>query len=147
MSALIEFKTKFLVDNLKIYETEYWVWSLRPHQVTMGAGILSLKRQCESFSQLKKDEFADLYNVISIIEGTLKKIFDYDVINYLMLMFFDKQVHYHVLPRYSKKLLLLNQEWSDSAYPGVPKLIGDNTENEILTAVLSKIKTGLILKD
>jgi len=54
------FNSKFNVDELLIVQTEYWRWSLRPIQCTLGAGILSLRRPAETMSELSADEGADL---------------------------------------------------------------------------------------
>ena len=40
--SISEFKNKFRVEDLKIFESKHWAWSLRPHQATLGAGILWL---------------------------------------------------------------------------------------------------------
>lgn len=80
MSMNEEFKEKFKVNEYKVYESEHWIWSLRPHQATLGSGILSLKRECPAFSELKPDEYADLNNIIKVIEPALMKTFNYDVI-------------------------------------------------------------------
>jgi diadenosine tetraphosphate (Ap4A) HIT family hydrolase len=69
---LIEFQEKFKVNKYKIYHSEYWIWSLRPHQATLGAGILSLKRECSVFSKLKEEEYTDLDKIIKVIEPALK---------------------------------------------------------------------------
>ncbi|MDD4048623.1 MAG: hypothetical protein PHI90_07380 [Clostridia bacterium] len=47
-----ELKNKFKTEELMIHGTEYWIWSLRPVQATLGAGVLSLKRECPVFSKL-----------------------------------------------------------------------------------------------
>src|SRR5690554_6952221 len=120
MSIYEEFEDKFKVNEYKIYESEHWIWSLRPHQATLGAGILSLKRECFAFSELKPDEYADLNNIIKVIEPALMKAFNYDVINYLMLMMFDKHVHYHIFPRYKTPIEVLGETWKDENWPAVP---------------------------
>src|SRR5690606_37151179 len=119
MTILREFQEKCKVNENKIYETDYWIWSLRPRQATIGAGILSLKRECGSFAELEQEEFADLNNIIKIIEPALKRSFNYDVINYLMLMMFDKHVHYHIFPRYEKPLEILGETWKDENWPAL----------------------------
>src|SRR5690554_6450742 len=103
MSILKEFQKKFRVNEFKIYETDFWIWSLRPHQTTIGSGILSLKRECSTFKELNQEEFCDLKNIVKVVENNLEDIFNYDVINYLMLMMFDKHVHYHIIPRYKER--------------------------------------------
>ncbi len=140
----LRFQEKFIISGLKIYETKYWIWSLRPVQVTLGAGVLSLKRECLTLSELNQEEFSDLNNVIKIIEKTLKRAFDYDVMNYLMLMMVDKQVHYHVIPRYERTMDFEGLSWKDSGWPGVPNLAGNETDMKILYKIKDEIEDNLI---
>lgn len=144
MSELMsDFKNKFKIQKLTIYETDYWVWSLRPHQATLGASILSLKRECATFAELRAEEFADLGNMIKVIEPTLKNIFHYDIMNYLMLMMVDKQVHYHVIPRYENQVELFGNNWKDNYWPGVPNLAGEALDINKLVDICSNIKENL----
>lgn len=138
-----EFKNKFKIEELLILETEHWIWSLRPVQATLGAGILSLKRECTALSELNQEEFSDLNNIIKGIEITLKKAFNYDIMNYLMLMMVDKQVHYHVIPRYERTIDLAGTSWIDSGWPGVPNLAGEEIESRRLDEIFSAIKENL----
>lgn len=143
MSSLLDFRNKFNVDNLKIFETDYWIWSLRPHQATIGAGILSLKRECATFGELESKEFTDLNNIIKVIEPTLKSTFNYDIINYLMLMMVDKHVHYHVFPRYQNSVVVLGDTWNDKAWPAVPALLGEPLSNKKLQEIILLIKSKI----
>ena len=52
----MQFEEKFKTKELKIIESKYWIWSLRPNQVTLGSTIISLKRECNSFSELNHNE-------------------------------------------------------------------------------------------
>ncbi len=138
------FEFKFKTEELLIYETEYWIWSLRPVQVTLGAGVLSLKRECPVFSELNQEEFCDLNNIIKVIEKTLKATFNYDIINYLMLMMVDKQVHYHVIPRYERTMDFAGVLWKDSGWPGAPNLAGDEVHVKVLKEIKNEIKKNVI---
>lgn len=140
-----EFNKKFKIEELLICETKYWCWSLRPEQSTLGAGVLSLKRGCPVFSELNQEEFCDLNNIIKIIEKTLKKTFSYDIINYLMLMMVDKQVHYHVIPRYERTIMFAGISWNDSGWPGVPNLADNKIYINELHEILNAIKENLII--
>lgn len=145
MSKIMDdFRKKFRTEELLIYETKYWLWSLRPVQATLGAGVLSLKRQCPVFSELNQEEFCDLKNIIKVIEITLKKTFNYDIMNYLMLMMVDKQVHYHVIPRYERTMDFAGISWRDSGWPGVPSLAGDELDMHELHEIQNAIKEDLI---
>lgn len=143
MTTIIEFQKKFKVKEYKIHETEHWIWSLRPHQATLGAGILSLKRECAAFAELEQKEFADLKNIINVIEPTLKRSFKYDVINYLMLMMLDKHVHYHIFPRYKRPVELLGEVWKDESWPAVPQLGGEQLSSEKLREITQFIKSRI----
>ena len=89
------FNEKFKVEDLLIVQTDYWRWSVRPLQCTVGAGILSLKRPAESMSELTLEEGKDLVVITKIIEATLKKAFNMEKMNYIMLMMVDYHIHYH----------------------------------------------------
>jgi len=146
MSRLMEeFKNKFKIEELLIYETKHWIWSLRPVQATLGAGVLSLKRECLTFGEVNQEEFTDLYNVIKVIESTLKKTFNYDIMNYLMLMMVDKQVHYHVIPRYESTIDFAGTLWEDTCWPGVPNLAGEETEIKALEDIKYVISKNLTI--
>lgn len=142
---LSEFEKKFKTDEFLIYESKYWVWSLRPVQATLGAGVLSLKRECPEFSELNQEEFCDLKNIIKVIEKTLKQTFNYDIMNYLMLMMVDKQVHYHVIPRYERTINFAGISWKDSGWPGVPNLAGNELDMRELHEIQNAIKENLIV--
>ena len=143
--VLKDFRKKFKTDELLIYETEYWIWSLRPIQVTLGASVLSSKRECPVFSELNQEEFSDLNNIIKVIENTLMKTFNYDVMNYLMLMMVDKQVHYHVIPRYERTISFVGLSWNDSGWPGVPNLSGNEIDINELHKIRNAIKANLVV--
>lgn len=137
---LAEFKEKFMTEELKIYESKYWEWILRKNHPTIGSSILYLKRECYSFSDLTIDEIIDYKEIVTIIEKTYKKLFNYDVMNYLMLMLVDKQLHFHVFPRYSKGVEFDNQLYKDTYWPKPVDL----TENNVEMNTLYKLKKYLI---
>lgn len=143
--VIIDFNEKFKIEGLLICETDYWNWSLRPGQATLGSGILSLKRECPAFSELNQEEFSDLKSIIKIIEETLKKSFGYDIINYLMLMMVDKQVHYHIIPRYKKNIDFNDRLWIDFNWPNLPDLTEEEIDCDMLNKILMTVKENLVL--
>lgn len=123
MSATLEeFRAKFRIAELTLYQSSHWTWSLRPSPATLGAGILSLNRFCTSFAELSADEGADLAAIVKHIDARLQKVFAPDRMNYLMLMMVDRQLHFHVLPRYSTEREAGGLFWSDSDWPKPPTL-------------------------
>jgi diadenosine tetraphosphate (Ap4A) HIT family hydrolase len=140
--ALEAFQEKFRTRELLVREFEHWLWSVRPVQATLGAGILSLKRYAEKFSDVSEGETAELAKVGAIIEKTLGEAFHYDKINYLMLMMVDPHVHFHVVPRYASGRSFAGQEWRDPGWPALPHLAGEPADGETLRAVVERLKSA-----
>ena len=92
---------KFGYPHSVIKSYQYWSVLLRPQQVTLGALILGAHSQAEAFSDLDGVEIEELSSIIKHLELTLSRCFNYDKINYLMLMMVDPKVHFHVIPRYA----------------------------------------------
>lgn len=135
------FIEKFRVRELLISESEYWTWSLRPVQPTIGSGILALKRYAESFSSISPEEAKDLIVAVKNLELKLKSKFNYEKLNYLMLMMVDPHLHFHVIPRYSKSILFENIQWKDEGWPGLPVLNVGEVDNKDLLKIRSLLKT------
>jgi len=117
-----EFKIKFNVDEYTIFKNKSWTWSLRPAQPTLGSGIISLNRYALQLSEVTPNEMKDLGALIQVVEKTTKETFNYDVMNYLMLMMVDHHVHYHVIPRYNGIRIFDHLEWVDNGWPAIPVL-------------------------
>lgn len=135
------FNKKFMVDDLLIIQTEFWKWSVRPTQCTIGAGILSLKRPAESMADLTVEEGADLIKITKIIESTLKRAFKAEKMNYIMLMMVDFHVHYHVVPRYSHDITFADHEFKDLGWPKPPILDAEAVNIETLMTIRDYLKS------
>jgi diadenosine tetraphosphate (Ap4A) HIT family hydrolase len=113
---------KFGYPATLVREFEHWVVLVRPAQVTLGSLVLAAKGDATAYHELSREAFAEQHDVISGIEAALGEFCDYERINYLMLMMVDPNVHFHVIPRYSR-----SREWSgieipDVGWPGPPEL-------------------------
>lgn len=137
------FNEKFKVEDLLIIQTNHWRWSLRPLQCTLGAGILSLKRPAESMSELTAEEGKDLIVITRIIESTLKKAFNMEKMNYIMLMMVDYHIHYHVVPRYSRDISFAGTNFKDLGWPKPPILDADALSMEVLQKIKNHLKSLL----
>ena len=114
-------------ENL-IKEYKNWLLLLRPEQTTLGSLVLIEKSFQKKYSKITHRSHQELGFVIKDIENTLKMLFGYNKINYLMLMMIDKEVHYHVIPRYSKDVFFEEAKFVDKGWPGLPLL---NYNNDI----------------
>lgn len=142
--TLEEFRMKFRLDDLTLCRSEFWTWSLRPGQVTLGAGILSLNRHAAALSEAAADEMRDLEKMVKAIEGALGKSFAPDIMNYLMLMMVDRHVHYHVIPRYNGPRSFAGLDWTDPGWPALPAMAADQCPGEeVLLAVKAELAARL----
>lgn len=113
---------KFGFPATLLREFRHWVVLVRPAQVTLGSLVLAAKSEATEYSKLDPEAFAEQADAISYIEQTLSGFVQYERINYLMLMMVDRQVHFHVLPRYSAPRTFNGTEFADTGWPGPPRL-------------------------
>lgn len=123
---------KFGAPQTIIRSYRYWSVLLRPAQATLGALVLAAHEPVTAFSELSLPSFTELQQVTQHIETTLTKAFQYNKINYLMLMMVDLDVHFHVLPRYAQPQVFAGMEFVDAGWPGVPNLGQINKTDEAI---------------
>ncbi|MBD1422502.1 HIT family protein [Sphingobacterium chuzhouense] len=112
-----DFKQKFDIVNLTIKKVGSWIISLRPLQVTIGSLVLSLDRPCYDIGDLTDSESQELGRAFKVIKEVYAKTFSPDKVNYLLLMMVDKQVHFHVIPRYGREVIFKNNRFEDEHWP------------------------------
>ncbi|MDG2530084.1 HIT family protein [Caulobacter endophyticus] len=106
----------------KVAETDHWLVLVRPKQPTFGSLVLVCKEPVQAFSDLSAAAFADMQVAVAGIERVLKAKVAYEKINYLMLMMVDRDVHFHVLPRYEGAREHKGQSFPDTGWPAAPAL-------------------------
>lgn len=132
--------TKFGYPETLLKQYNHWAVLLRPQQVTLGSIIIISNENAEKFSDISEEGFAELKQVTSKVESVLKLKFCYDKINYLMLMMVDPEVHFHVIPRYSKKVEFFGTTFDDHGWPGAPNL---GKVNDLEPIVFRKLASDL----
>lgn len=113
---------KFGYPESLIKDYQSWVVLLRPQQVTLGSLVLACKEPVKQFGEVSPAGFAELSQAVAHLESALSSAFQFDRINYLMLMMVDPDVHFHVLPRYAEARSFEGQSFSDQSWPGPPAL-------------------------
>lgn len=132
---------KFGAPQTIIHSFQYWSVLLRPAQATLGALVLIAHEPVKAFSGLSAASFAEMHAVINQIEFTLTQAFQYDKINYLMLMMVDPDVHFHIIPRYAQPKLYADMTFIDAGWPAVPQLGQINeTDETINQKIIAHIK-------
>lgn len=113
---------KFGYPATLLRELEHWVILLRPAQVTLGSLVLAAKSEVAAYGELPPKAFAEQRLAVASIEAALSAFCSYERINYLMLMMVDRQVHFHVIPRYDGVRAWRGIRFLDSGWPGPPDL-------------------------
>jgi diadenosine tetraphosphate (Ap4A) HIT family hydrolase len=113
---------KFGFPRSLVAETASWLILVRPSQPTFGSLVLVCKEKAEAFAELSPEAFADLGEAVRSVERVLGVAVEYQRINYLMLMMVDRDVHFHVLPRYEGARRFEGLSIPDEGWPGPPKL-------------------------
>ena len=119
MQATLE---KFGYPSSLIKEFEHWMVLLRPQQVTLGSVILIEKSGQTRLSDLSTESFVEYGQVVKKLEKALESLFQYNKINYLMLMMVDPEVHFHVIPRYEAERVYGGVRFIDHGWPKLPDL-------------------------
>ena len=136
---------KFGAPGTCVKEYSKWVLLLRPQQVTLGSLVLVCREPASAFSGISAGAFAELATITSQLEQSLARNFDYDKINYLMLMMVDPDVHFHVIPRYAESREFGGQSFHDYGWPGPPALGEVNpTDEQMNKKVLDQLKSSWI---
>lgn len=113
---------RFGYPQTLIREYDHWLVLLREPQATLGSLVLCAKSDATEFSALSSAAFKEMGTVVGDIERALKAAFDYERINYLMLMMVDPNVHFHVIPRYSQARSACGLTIADPGWPAMPQL-------------------------
>jgi diadenosine tetraphosphate (Ap4A) HIT family hydrolase len=113
---------KFGAPGSRIQGYEYWSVLLRNPQLTLGSLILAAHGPATAWAGLDPRSFTELHRVVTDLEAALKEAFQYERLNYLMLMMVDPHVHFHVIPRYSAPRDFAGRAFLDAGWPGPPDL-------------------------
>lgn len=108
----------------------------------MGALVLVANGPETRFSALPSQAFTEQASVIKDIEQILSSMFNYDKMNYLMLMMVDPNVHYHVLPRYAEPTTFETWTIEDIGWPGQPDLSGGSDEDALVGSLTKSLKAA-----
>ena len=103
-----------------------WHVLMRPAQPTLGSLVLVCSEPVRSFGTISPEAGAQLAEATGEIERVLGEAFQFDKINYLMLMMVDPDVHFHVLPRYSQAREYAGLPFVDDSWPGPPDVTAAN---------------------
>lgn len=113
---------KFGDPATRVAQSAHWTVLLRPKQPTLGSLVLVCREPAAAFAELSAAAFADLRGIVQRVESVLREVSAYERINYLMLMMVDRDVHFHVIPRYEGTRNFHGADYRDAGWPGPPAL-------------------------
>lgn len=116
------FRDKFQLDALTVMETEHWVLSVRPQQLTLGSMILSTRTNVLDFASLNETQARDMAILLGEAEQRVKARWGAVRINALCLMMKDPLLHFHIFPRYENAVIFQGEEWIDADWPNPPQI-------------------------
>jgi diadenosine tetraphosphate (Ap4A) HIT family hydrolase len=132
---------RFEYPNLLVRDYERWAVVLRRHQPTLGALVLINKSDALAWPDVGPEAFADLSPITTAIERCLRAAFNYDKINYLMLMMVDPNVHFHVFPRYGRDVSFEGVVFKDHGWPKAPDIAsGPLLDDHVATKLIDRLK-------
>jgi diadenosine tetraphosphate (Ap4A) HIT family hydrolase len=117
---------KFGYPDSLVKELDHWAVLVRPAQPTLGSLVLVCRDEAGRFGDISQAAASELKRATSEIERVLAEAFDYQKINYLMLMMVDPDVHFHVLPRYAEDREYAGAHFVDGTWPGPPDITAAN---------------------
>lgn len=134
---------KFGWPDTVIRSYAHWQVLVRPAQVTLGALVVACNEPVTRFGDVSSAGFAELAQVVADCERTLSQAFNYERINWLMLMMVDPDVHFHVLPRYADVRTFAGIAFQDRGWPGPPALDSADPSNAPAVPALRAHLQGL----
>jgi len=142
---LSETLKKFGYPDTLIKEYNNWYLLCRPGQITLGSMVLICKDKVTAFSEISEQSFNEFPKIIRQIESTIKKLFNFDKINYGMFMMKDPEVHFHIVPRYSQDKNFEGFIFKDTGWPSMfdwknPHEVDKTTFNKLVKKLKSEFK-------
>jgi diadenosine tetraphosphate (Ap4A) HIT family hydrolase len=122
-----------------IKEYKYWVVLFRYRQVTIGSLIIMSKSDKSQLGDLSTEQWAGFAEASHDVETWLKDAFGAEKFNYLALMMKDPEVHFHVIPRYSKPVAFAGKEFIDPDWPLATERKALELDTETLDAIKQRI--------
>ena len=134
------FREKFQVDALTLEQSEHWVLSIRPQQLTLGSMVLSVRSNVLDFASLNQAQSSEMALLLGEAELRVKKYLGAIRINALCLMMQDPLLHFHIFPRYESVVRFEGEDWVDSDWPKPPIVRPTEVQPRINQALLSTLR-------
>lgn len=108
---------KFDLNNNLIKEYEYWMLLIKVEQNRLGSCVAILKRDAFPLSKVTPTEMEEYAHIAYEIETALELAFKPHLVHHMSLMYKDRQIHFHIIPRYTDELEFDGMIWKDDNHP------------------------------
>lgn len=135
---------KFNEKQNLVKEYNYWKLLIKEEPNKLGRLVAILKREAFSLQNVTSEEMAEYSTIVKEVEPALEKAFGAYLVQHLHLAFVDKQIHFHIIPRYKETVEFADINWTDDQNPNPlvqPKIECDRA---VLDKVLNTLKKVLI---
>jgi len=123
-------------------EYTHWVVLFREKQVTIGSVIIMSKHlDKQSLGDVEAKAWAEFGSVCRDVEVAITNAFGAEKFNYLALMMYDPEVHFHVIPRYSKPVEFEGETFIDPDWPNATERVALDLANETKRAIEAKLQS------
>lgn len=122
-----------------IKEYTDWVVLFRYRQVTIGSVIIMSKSDKSRLGDLTSEQWAGFAEISHDVEQWLSEAFGAEKFNYLALMMKDPEVHFHVIPRYSRPVEFAGKTYVDPDWPLATERQALSLTDDELDAIKNKI--------
>jgi diadenosine tetraphosphate (Ap4A) HIT family hydrolase len=95
---------------------------------------------------LSSAEGQGFVEMAGVADRALRKAFACERVNFLLLMHFDRQVHFHLVPRYTRMVTMFGEEWSDGGWPGFPSKMAPGegqVGEELLMSIFNALRGSI----
>ena len=121
-------------------EYMHWVVLFRQKQVTIGSVIIMSKElEKQSLGAVSSEAWAEFPVVSADVERWLTNAFGAEKFNYLALMMYDPEVHFHVIPRYSKPVAFAGRDFIDPDWPEATRRIAIELDDDMRKAIEERL--------
>ena len=122
-------------------EYNHWVILFRDKQVTIGSVIIMSKHTDHtSLGTLRPEAWAEFGTVTADLERVITQEFGAEKFNYLALMMYDPEVHFHVIPRYPKEVIFDGVSFIDPDWPEATRRVGLQLGTDTLDAIKAQLQ-------
>lgn len=134
---------KFGYPETLVKEYDNWVVLLKPEQTTLGTFIIANKSEATYLGELPPEDWAEFSSVSRDAELLLINELGAEKFNYLALMMKDPNVHFHLVPRYSKPQSFNGRDYVDKDWPGKTELRKIDLSEELFDILLERLRGAI----